>query len=151
MVEIYTFCLMPNHFHFELKELEKKGIQKFTSNLQNSYAKYINVKRQRTGALFQEQFKAVRIDSDELFIHVARYVHINPHVSFLVKDMEELENYPWSSLGSYLGINSSFGFLETNFLQKFYSSKEKLARFTFDQADYQRRLKEIEHLFIDND
>ncbi len=147
-VAIYAFCLIQNHFHFLLKELKENGIQKFVSNLQNSYAKYFNTKRKRTGALFQEQFKAVRIDSDELFLHVARYIHLNPYLSFTVRNIDELKLYPWSSLNNYMG-ESNFNFLETDYLNSFFSSKEEFNKFTFDQADFKRRLKEAEHALLD--
>lgn len=145
LIEIYAFCLIPNHFHFLLKELIEKGTEKFVGNLQNSYAKYVNTKRKRTGALFQEKFKAIRIESDEQFLHVARYIHLNPYSSFLLKNLDQLKDYRWSSLGDYLN-DPKFAFLDKKFLNSFYSSKEKLMSFIFDQADYQRRLEEIKHL-----
>lgn len=147
-IEIFCFCLMPNHFHFLIKELIEKGIKKFASNLQNSYAKYFNTKRKRSGALFQEMFKATRIESDEQLHHVARYIHLNPYTSYLVKGINQLKTYPWSSLSDYLN-KSRFDFLETNFLSRFYSSKEKLEAFTLDQADYQRKLGDIKHLVLE--
>lgn len=147
-VSIYSFCLMQNHFHFLLKELKEDGIRKFASNLQNSYAKYLNTKRKRTGALFQEQFKAVRIDSDELFLHVSRYIHLNPYTSLIVKNIDELKHYPWSSLNSYIGENN-FNFLETDYLNSFFSSKEEFNNFTFDQIDFKKQLKDTEYALLD--
>ena len=147
-VLIFAFCLMPNHFHFLLKGLKELGIQKFASNLQNSYAKYFNTKRKRNGALFQEMFKTVRIESDEQLLHVARYIHLNPFTSYLVKDINQLRDYSWSSLGDYLG-KKIFSFVETDFLSGFYPSVEKFITFTFNQADYQRQLEEIKHLTLE--
>lgn len=144
-VAIFVFCLIPNHFHFLIKELVEHGIQRFASNLQNSYAKYLNTKNRRSGALFQEMFKAVRIETDEQLLHTARYIHLNPFTSFLIKKVDNLKDYRWSSLRSYLG-EEKFDFLETDFLNGFFSSKEKFKSFTYDQADYQRKLGEIKHL-----
>lgn len=148
-VSIYAFSLMPNHFHFLLKEVLALGIRKFFSNLQNSYAKYFNTKTKRTGSLFQEMFKAVRIESNEQFVHTARYIHLNPTTSYLVKGINELKSYPWSSLINYIG-NDGFPFVETDLLNNFYQSKEKLMSFTFDQIDYQRKLEKIRHLIIES-
>lgn len=147
-VIIFAFCLMPNHFHFLLKELIGGGIRKFAGNLQNSYAKYFNTKRKRVGALFQEMFKATRIESDEQLIHVARYIHLNPFSSFIVKDIKQLKNYPWSSLISYLE-EGNYNFIDKDLLKTFFKTKEKLKSFTFDQADYQRNLEIIKHLTIE--
>jgi putative transposase len=145
LVSIYAFCLMPNHFHFLTKELVDEGIKRFVSNLQNSYAKYFNTKRKRQGSLFQEMFKAVLIETEEQFLHVARYIHLNPYSSFLVRTISQLENYQWSSFGDYLG-KTHFEFLDKDFLNGFYSSSESLRSFTLDQKDYQRRLEKIKHL-----
>lgn len=145
LILIYAFCFIPNHFHFLIRELIEGGIRKFAANLQNSYAKYFNTKTKRQGSLFQEMFKAVRIETDEQFVHVARYIHLNPYSSFVVRNISELKNYKWSSLGDYLGENN-FGFLNKDFLSSFYSPPEKFISFTFDQADYQRKLQQIKHL-----
>src|SRR3989344_7100501 len=47
-IKLFAFCLMPNHVHFLMKELEKNGISRFMSNFQNSYAKYFHLKTDRT-------------------------------------------------------------------------------------------------------
>lgn len=147
-IEILAFCLMPNHFHFLIKQLVEDGIMKFTANLQNSYAKYFNTQRERNGALFQEKFKAAIIEIDEQFLHVFRYIHLNPFSSFIIKDLVRLKDYRWSSLRSYLGEEEP-GFLNKEFLWSFFPEKKKLEDFTFDQADYQRRLAEIKHLVLE--
>lgn len=148
-VLIYAFCLLPNHFHLLVKEIYEEGIRKFLSNLQNSYARYLNIKEKRKGSLFQEMFKATRVETDEQFIHVARYIHLNPYSNFFVKRIEDLETYPWSSLPGYMSKGQKFGFVDQDFLSSFYSTSEKLKNFTFDQADYQKRLEEIRFLSIE--
>ena len=78
LVEIMAFCLMPNHFHFLLRQVVDDGIPKFLSKFTNSYTRYFNTKRKRNGPLFQGKFKAVRIEIDEQLLHVARYIHLFP-------------------------------------------------------------------------
>lgn len=149
LVSVFAFVLMNNHFHFLLKQLEENGIQKFISNIENSYAKYFNKRTKRTGSLFLEMFRASMVEGDEEFIHIARYIHLNPYSSYLVKDINQLKEYPWSSFGNYLGGKSQYNFIDSDFLLSFFQSKEKLSSFTFDQADYQRKLQDIKHLAFD--
>jgi len=148
LVEIFAFCLIPNHFHFLLKCQENSGVQRFIGNLQNSYAKYFNFKRKRNGAIFQEMFKSVLITSEEQFIQVARYIHLNPYSSLLLAKIEDLDSYLWSSWPHYLGKNK-YPFLQENFLGNFYKNRQEMKKHTFDQADYQKQRKILEHLLLE--
>lgn len=147
-VEIFSYCLMPNHFHFLLKQLEDNGISKFISNFQNSYTKYFNTKRKRDGSLFLDQFKAVRVETDEQLLHLSRYIHLNPYTSYIVKTFEELEKYPWSSLPDFLKKDDQN--INVHFIISFFGGIKKYKKFILDQADYQRKLKEIKHLILEN-
>ena len=146
-IQLFAFCLMPNHIHFLMKELEKNGISRFMSNFQNSYAKYFNLKNDRTGSLFQSMFKAVRIESDEQLIHVCRYIHLNPLTSYIIKDFDVLENYPWSSYSEYFKENSDL--VDTSLISGFFPSIKEFEKFTSDQVDYQRQLNQIKHLSLE--
>ena len=137
---------MPNHFHFLLRQTEDGGISKFLSNLQNSYTKFFNLSHERDGSLFLDQFKAIRIETDEQLTHVSRYIHLNPHTGYVVKTLEELEIYPWSSFSDYLQRKSLV--VDVDFILNFLG-KQSYKKFVFDQADYQRKLKEIEHLVLE--
>ncbi len=147
VVEIICFCLMPNHFHFLLKSLTEDGIKQFISNFQNSYAKYFNTKTNRNGTLFQQNFKAVRIESDEQLIHVSRYIHLNPVTSYLM-DAKDMENYQWSSYYDYFKENSPPYLTKDLVLTNFKSYKE-YKQFTLDQVNYQRELDKIKHLILE--
>lgn len=147
LVEILCFCLMPNHFHFLLKQKKEKGISKFLANFQNSYTRYFNTLNERDGALFLDQFKAKRIETDEQLIHVSRYIHSNPYTGFIVKSFADLETYPWSSFPHYpSGVND---FIDTELILEMFKDSASYKKFVLDQADYQRRLKEIEHLILE--
>lgn len=80
LVEFICYCLNPNHYHFLLKQLVDKGIEKFMHRQGLGYASYFNIKYARTGALFQGPFKAVHVDSNEYLLYVSAYVNLNNHV-----------------------------------------------------------------------
>ena len=61
IVEIICYCLMPNHFHFLLRQKKDSGITEFVSKISNSYTRYFNVKNKRIGPLLQGEFKAVYV------------------------------------------------------------------------------------------
>src|SRR3989344_7158836 len=147
VVDVIAFCLMPNHFHFLLRGLNGRGINQFISNFQNSYAKYFNIKSTRSGSLFQQNFRAVRIESDEQLIHVSRYIHLNPVTSYLM-DAKDMENYQWSSYYDYFKENSPPYLTKDLVLTNFKSYKE-YKQFTLDQVNYQRELDKIKHLILE--
>lgn len=147
LVEILAFAFMPNHYHLLLRQLKDPGIKVFTANVQNAFAKFYNLKYDRSGTLFQCPFKAKRITTDEELLHVSRYIHLNPVTSFLIK-FEDLRVYPWTSFATYMhGKNDSF--VNKDKILKLISSKEKYHKFVADQEDYQKKLAEIKHLIME--
>jgi putative transposase len=147
LTNIYAFSFMPNHFHFLLRQNTESGISQFMSLFQNSYTRYFNTVHQRVGPLYLNQFKAVRIETDEQFTHVSRYIHLNPLTAFIVKDINSLAFYPWSSLTQYLKESSEI--CDITKILSFFKNKEEYIKFIADQADYQRELKKIEHLVLE--
>lgn len=148
LVDIFAYCLIPNHFHLLLKQLANNGISTLMSNLQNGYAKYFNLRHQRQGSVFQSMFKATRIETEEQFLHVSRYIHLNPCTSFIV-EKEKLPFYEWSSLPNYLGKRKSL-LVNTKFILDMTGGADKYWKYIIDQADYQRKLGEIKHLTLEN-
>lgn len=148
IVEILGFCIMPNHFHFLLRQVAENGISKFMGNLQNSYTRYFNTKNNRDGSIFLDQFKAVRIETDEQLLHVCRYIHLNPLTAFVVKDFPALIRYQWSSLPEYLG-SAKEHVCETKTVLGFFKNIDEYKKFVDDQVDYQQELHQIKHLLLE--
>lgn len=147
MVEVICFCLMTNHFHLMVKQTRDGGISEFMRKFIHSYNKYRNVKYKRQGPIFQGVFKATHIDSDELLIHVSRYIHLNPLVSNLVKD---LKKYPYSSYMDFIEESGAYP-LAREIVLNFFKSPKEYEKFVLDQADYGMSLEKIKHLAIDLD
>ncbi len=148
IVTFLCFCLMPNHFHFFLRQEKENGISKFLANFQNSFTKYINTRHTRSGHLLQGQFKAVRIETENQLLHTSRYIHLNPYTSFIVNTVNQLKSYPWSSLPQYIRDDGK-GICETNDILSSFSSNKQYLQFVLDQKDYQRTLRQIEHLLLE--
>ncbi len=148
LIEIIAFCLMPNHFHLLLKQVQDNGISIFMSNLSNSYTRYFNISHKRIGPLFQGKFKAIRIETEEQLLHGSRYIHLNPYTSYVIKTLKELETYPYSSFAEYLNPQKTDHCQKEIILDSFKSSLD-YKRFVFDQADYQRKLEETKHLILE--
>lgn len=146
LVEIIAYCLMPNHFHFLIKQLKENGIPTFISQICNSYTRYFNTKYPRVGPLFQGKYQNVLIETEEQLIHTSRYIHLNPVVSGLTKS---LDNYPWSSYEEY--VNGRGGFCTTNQVTSLFSNPEKYREFVESQVDYGTTLEILKHQVIDTE
>lgn len=146
IVEIISYCLMPNHFHLILRQNGDNGISEFMSKSTNSYTKFINTKYKRVGSLLQGQFKAEVIESDEHLIQVNRYVHLNPFVAEIVKD---LKDFPYSSYKEYTEDATNI-ICNTQPILSLFTNKQAYVEFIKDYADYSKKLHRIKHLLIDN-
>lgn len=144
LVEVWCYCLMPNHFHFLIKQLKDDGISVFISQLINSYTKYFNTKYDRVGPLLQGRFKAVPVESEEQLLHLSRYIHINPVVSGICKDPID---YPWTSYQEHLTGN---GFLSNPQEILNYFPKGNYQQFVKDQIDYGTTLELLKHQIIED-
>lgn len=136
---------MPNHYHFILKQIQDNGISEFINKVSNSYTKYFNTRHNRVGPLLQGQFKAVRVESDEQLIHLSRYIHLNPIISFLIKD---LCKYPWSSYLDFIDLKPD-KICQNDLVLSLFKNSQDYEKFVLDQIDYAKSLKEIEHLTFD--
>lgn len=117
------------------------------SQLSNSYTKYFNTNMKRTGRLFEDIYKAKNIENDELLLHVSRYIHLNPLIVQLVKN---LEFYPWSSYLAYVNKKECNFINNTEIIGQF-SSIDSYKNFVHEQAEYSFLLKEIENGVDEND
>lgn len=147
LVEILVFCLMPNHVHLLCKQLKDNGIAKFMGKICSGYSHYFNILNQRVGPLFQGNFKAVRIGTDEQFMHTSRYIHLNPVSSYLI-EFDQLENYDFSSYSEYTGKRT--GFCNTKDVLSYFKTVENYKDFVANQVDYARELENIKHLILDD-
>lgn len=73
-----AYCLMPNHYHFLLRQETERPLSDWLQRLFNGYVQALNKELDRSGTLFQGRPKHVLIETDEQLVHVVRYIHINP-------------------------------------------------------------------------
>jgi len=96
--EIYSYCLMDNHIHLLIKEIEEP-ISTSIKRISGRYVYWYNVKYDRCGHLFQERYKSEVVEDEEYFLTVLRYIHQNPVKAGLTKNVGD---YKWSSYREYI-------------------------------------------------
>jgi len=143
-VKILSYCLMPRHFHFLIEQKVENGISDFVGTVLSSFVQYLNRRDATHGPLFLPNFKAVHIQSDTQLKHASRYIHLNPVSSGIVKSVEKLGNYPWSSYREYISgalkvVNKVCDI--SDILALFDNDSERYVRFLEMRSGYQRSLE----------
>jgi len=106
LVETETDCLawglMSNHLHVLLRPRRQK-LGFLMRRLLTGYAIHYNLRHRRHGHLFQNRYKSIVCEEDPYLLELVRYIHLNPVRAGLVKDVEGLDQYPWSGHSVLLG------------------------------------------------
>ena len=121
-VDIYCYCLMPNHFHLLARVKDHKSIlsailnsnppmklisdiilpniiSRQFSHLFNSYAQAYNKENQRKGSLFYNRYKRKLVDSEVYLKKLIHYIHYNPVESGF---MEKVDEWEYSSYKAFI-------------------------------------------------
>ena len=97
-VEVWAWCLMPNHVHLILVPSDPDGLRHALARVHRSYAGIIQARRKRSGHFWQGRFGAVAMDEQHLAAAL-RYVALNPVRARLVK---RAQDWPWSSTRAHV-------------------------------------------------
>ena len=100
--QCYAWALIPNHFHLLLRT-GPTPLSKVMRRLMTGYAVTFNKRHKRSGHLFQNRYKSFVCEEDPYLLELIRYIHLNPLRAKLVKDLKELDKYPWTGHSAILG------------------------------------------------
>ena len=143
VVETYAYCLLPNHFHFQirvknpqdrqsLKDCRSYDPSQSLSNLFSTYSKAINKGYNRSGGLFERPFKRVHIKENSHLFKLVIYIHRNPQKYGLVNDFT---GWPYSSYPEILENQASI--VESDKVLNWFGGRENFIcshREKFDEA-----------------
>ena len=129
IADLYSYCLMPNHFHFLIKIKSKNEIiknlnthfpnrypnlnecttielvlSKQFSNFFSSYTQAFNKQQKRMGSLFMKNFNRILITSDKQLLNVVVYIHQNPVAASFCTN---IKSWKFSSYNPILAANNS--------------------------------------------
>ena len=96
-VSLFSYNIMPNHWHLLLSSRADRQLSRFMHWLEVTHARRWALAKgvDGQGAVYQGRFKAIAIQADRHFVWVCRYVERNALRANLVDRAEE---WPWSSL-----------------------------------------------------
>jgi putative transposase len=97
-VEIWAYCLMPNHVHLIAVPESEDGLRRGIGEAHRRYSRMINFRQDWRGHLWQGRFASFPMDETYLLAAVS-YVELNPVRARLVQDAT---SWPWSSARAHL-------------------------------------------------
>jgi len=143
LVEFICYSLIPNHFHFMMRQLVEKGIEKFMQRIGTGYTMYFNGKYERTGSLFQGTFKSSRI-RPENFLYLSAYINCNAEIHGIAK----AESWRWSSYSDYLG-KTKYGLCEKRIIMNNFKGSQDYKNFAVENSKAMKERKADEKMILE--
>jgi len=100
-VEIWAYCLMPNHVHLIAVPGSEDGLRRAIGEAHRRYTRRINFREGWRGHLWQERFGSFPMDESYL-LAAARYIELNPVKARLAA---RPEGWRWSSAAAHVAGN----------------------------------------------
>jgi len=145
--EIICFCLMPNHFHLLVRQVKELEIGKLLSKVCTSYSKRFNKKYEHIGHIFQDQFKSVLVEDNNQLLYLSAYIHSNPKVSALVKNIED-----WK-FSSYLNFieKEQYKLCSKNIVLDQFNDIKNYKKFVEDGVEKIKSIKDLNYALLDQE
>jgi putative transposase len=122
----YAWALLPNHLHLCLRT-GTHPIATVMRRLLTGYAVTFNRRHRRHGHLFQNRYKSILCQEDPYLLQLVRYIHLNPLRAHLVKDLKELNSYPYGGHSFILGKRKN-DWQDIKYILAFFNRKMAAAR-----------------------
>jgi putative transposase len=143
-IQVIAYCLMPNHFHFLLRQEAEYSVSQFVQSVFNIYSKAFNRMYDRSGTLFEGPFHAIEVFEKGYLIHLCRYIHRNPLEAGLVDD---LMNWPYSNYLEWINKRGN-QLVDRHFIAEYFLNTAEYGKFVLDYQSLKRIEKELSKYFF---
>lgn len=146
-IKLVAYCLMPNHFHFQVYQTSETAINRFIQAIGTKYSMYFNRKYKRVGTIFQGVYKAVMVTTEAQLLYLSKYIHRNPLE--ILPTGSRLVDYPYSSYPNYLGRFNQLWVSKDDILGLFSRSNPEIDYQSFVEETDERDLSTIKSVVIE--
>ena len=136
---VIAYCLMPNHYHFLLRQESDQPLSRFINVLFNAYVQAVNKQQQRSGTLFEGRFRHVWVEQEEYLMHLCRYIHLNPVKAGLGS---EPEDWPYSNYLEWIGQRAG-ALKDEAFIRSRFSTPDSYRKFVADWQNAEQSFQGI--------
>jgi len=132
---VFVYCLMPNHFHFLIRQESDRPIYRIFNDSLSSYIRHYNFKYKRKGSLFEGHLQHINIKEDKYLSYLCQYIHFNPKKAGIV---DSLKDWEFSNYLEWIGERK--GNLFNNEILKTYF--ENSVNYQEDIKEHEKYVKE---------
>jgi REP element-mobilizing transposase RayT len=144
-ITLIAYCLMPNHYHFLLRQDGDVSPGKFINVLFNVYVQAVNRKQGRKGTLFGGRFKCIHITRNEYLIHLCRYIHFNPVEAGIIASPE---NWIYSNYRDWIGLRKGT-LIDRDFILAYFQQPEEYRKFVIEYRLEKEMQQTINRYYLD--
>ncbi len=150
--EIYSFCLMSNHYHLLLKTT-RSNLSLTMQKINSRYSIYFNNKYKRVGSLWQGRFKSWYVYDESYLKALVKYIEFNPIKADIVKSIAK---YRWAMSSRFFELEMlNFDFIDVIDFKHDLNEKEedevsKLYSSKLEQKEkniLQKKMQPLESIF----
>lgn len=135
-----AYCLMPNHYHFLIRQDGENRAGLLPQWIFNSYSKAYNKRYEHSGTLFEGDYRVILVNNEAHLLHLCRYIHANPVKHGLVVDLAE-----WSYSNYLEWISERNGTLvDHDFVREHFASPQNYRDFVLDYLIERKLPKDLE-------
>ena len=144
-VGLIAYCLMPNHYHFLVRQETDRPLSDWIQYLFNSYVQAVNKQLGSSGTLFQGRTKHILVDNDVYLIHLVRYIHYNPTAAKLTRQPEE-----WQYSNYLEWINQRHGTLvDRDFIRRYFEKIDVYQTFVVEYSIEKDLAEKLEKYYLE--
>jgi REP element-mobilizing transposase RayT len=137
---VIAYCLMPNHYHFLVRQDGDQPSGLLPQRVFNSYSKAYNKRYEHSGTLFEQRYQAKHVENDRYLLHLSRYIHANPVKDGLVAHPND---WPYSNYAEWVGQRDGT-LVDKEFVRQHFSSSEAYQEFVIEHLQTRDLPEEIQ-------
>ena len=136
---IIAYCLLPNHYHYLIRQDGDIPAGCLPQEVYNSYSKAFNKRYGHSGTLFEGPYRVRPVATQAYLLHLCAYIHANPVKHGLVTSPEA---WPYSNYLEWIGRRNGT-MVDHAFVRDCFGGHEHYQQFVRDYLDQFKMPQEL--------
>lgn len=125
---LLAYCLMPNHYHFLVRQNGDQPAGRLSQRVFNSYSKAHNKRYEHSGTIFQGPYRVKPVSDENYMLHLCRYMHANPVKDGLVAHPAD---WPYTNYLEWVGLREG-SLVDRNFVDRHFKTPTEYAEYVYE-------------------